>query len=70
MIVNLLFPVSKGPPVLTILPVCTTPLTVCWISSPSERVVVDGVLSLTLTLFENPTTGFVFWILPKGNSLL
>ena len=45
-IVNLLFPVTSGPPVLNTLPVCRTPLTVCCISVsythltlPTKRIV-------------------------------
>ena len=59
--VNLLFPVAKGPPVADILPVFTTPVAlVCLTSSPCA-IVADVVEdNLTLTLFENATTGFSF----------
>ena len=59
--VNLLFPVAKGPPVADIFPVFTTPVAlVCLISSPCANVAELADDNLTLTLFENPTTGFSF----------
>ena len=58
---NLLAPVAKGPPVADILPVFTTPVAlVCLTSSPCANVAELADDNLTLTLFENPTTGFSF----------
>ena len=65
--VNLLVPVANGPPVLNTLPVCPP---VCCISSFGVITVVIGLANLIETLFENPTTGFDFLILPRGNLLL
>ena len=69
-IVNLLFPVFSGPPVLNTLPEWTTPSTVCCISSFCVMTVSVDIPNLTLTLFENATTGLFFLILPRGSSLL
>ena len=68
---NLLAPVAKGPPVANTFPVLTTQVALVCVTCSPCAIVADVVEDkLMLTLFENDTTGFSFWISPLGNSLL